>query len=232
LSSTLVEMLSSVAVGQSIHHSTCAVPPRAGRVPRKTRALGAFGKQERSALLRTRRSTGRRGLAMAAHASAAYNFGSASELDEVVYGCESPGNPQEGETSSAETVDEWMEFMKSKGIQRVVCLMADDELERFEVDLLATYKKSMTSVDRVDMKAPGAAQKLADLFGDALKSNEKVVTHCVGGSHRTGMALSTWLAKRHNLEPSVATDTMLAASAKQGANRAASGEKLAAFLAK
>ena len=82
------------------------------------------------------------------------------------------------------------------------------------------------------MPFTGAAQKLADLYGEALAANEKVATHCVGGSHRTGMALSSWLAKQHNLEPSAAVETMLAASAKQGADRAANGEKLAAFLAK
>ena len=45
--------------------------------------------------------------------------------------------------------------MKSKDIKRVVCLMDDEELKRFEVDLLATYSTEMTSVERVNMKAAG-----------------------------------------------------------------------------
>jgi len=159
-----------------------------------------------------------------------YNFSKASERDSIVHGCESPGNPQEGDISSAETVARWMNFMSGRGIKRVVCIMNDAELKRFEVDLLDEYAKQMTSVVKVDMGSPGAADKLAEAYEAAAQADEKVVTHCVGGMHRTGMALSSWVAKKYNLSPDEAVKEMLQTSLDSGCNRAATEKKLEKFL--
>lgn len=163
--------------------------------------------------------------------SMAHNFAPASTRDEIVHGCESPGAPGDGATSSAEVVSDWMEFMESKGIKRVVCLMNADELERFEVDLLETYASKMTDVTLVNMKAEGAADQLSNAYKDACSAQEKVVTHCVGGQMRTGFALGSWIAKEYELSADEAAGELLACSKKNDADRKCPVEKLEAFLA-
>ena len=52
-------------------------------------------------------------------------------------------------------MDAWLAFMASKGIKRVVCLMNEAELKRFDVDLLAAYNEQFTSVQTVAMGSEG-----------------------------------------------------------------------------
>lgn len=206
-----------------------------------TKAPSAYGRNihaQKRALLGKRLDTNASGAmrtvsrgSMLSITAMAHNFAPASTRDEIVHGCESPGSPGDGAKSSAETVNEWMEFMESQGIKRVVCLMSADELERFEVNLLETYASKMTDVTLVNMKSEGAADQLSKAYKEACSAQEKVVTHCVGGQMRTGIALGSWIAKEYNLSPEEATEELLACSKENDADRKCSGDKLEDFLA-
>jgi protein-tyrosine phosphatase len=90
--------------------------------------------------------------------------------------------------------------MKTKGIRRVCCLLTKAELERYQVDLLSTYRNEFGEdnvasarvkdghlIDRVSLK---------EVLGFLRESDEKkqpVVVHCAGGLGRTGHVLSAWL---------------------------------------
>jgi hypothetical protein len=66
------------------------------------------------------------------------NFAPASMRDEIVYGADRPGY-------ELEQVNEWIEFMLERGIRRVVCLLDDERLTKYD-DLLGAYRRRFTAV--------------------------------------------------------------------------------------
>ncbi|KXZ42296.1 hypothetical protein GPECTOR_165g156 [Gonium pectorale] len=165
-----------------------------------------------------------------------YNFGRASEYDELVYGSARPGavgqrcfNPEDKVTVAE--VDEWSDHLASHGIRRVVSLLTPSELATYDgPPLHQTLGRRFARAVNVDAKAPGAVETLLAELREAEAAGDKVVVHCWGGGGRTGVALAAWLVRRHGLEPEAAAAAVEKAAVAQGTSRRADVAQLRQFL--
>ena len=128
-----------------------------------------------------------------------YKFAAAMENEPIVFGASRPGyaNTQ---------VHHWVEFMKHQGIQRVCCLLPDNQLVRY-CDLLETYQQDfghhqvcwapIEDFQLSDLRT--LTTKILPFLAQADKQAEKVVVHCSGGIGRTGHVLAAWLVSGRGL---------------------------------
>jgi protein-tyrosine phosphatase len=150
-----------------------------------------------------------------------FRFGPASITETSVYGAQRPGYPAENVELTA--VEEWVSFMRSRKIKRVVCLLPEEQLEYYRdatPGLLNVYAETLGK--RNVLHSPIKDYRLCGL--DALVNQilpflrasdvagEKVVVHCSGGSGRTGHVLAAWLAFRRGCDPVQALDAVRQAS--------------------
>jgi protein-tyrosine phosphatase len=136
-------------------------------------------------------------------------FASASQDESIVFGAARPGYTDR-------QVEQWVEFMLDRDIQRVCCLLSKSQLNRY-ADLLNIYRHNF-GIDRVCW-APIDDFRLVDrqlllhhilpFLADADRLNEKVVIHCSGGVGRTGQVLSAWLVAGRGYSGKSAIDTVL-----------------------
>ena len=128
-----------------------------------------------------------------------YKFAAAWENEPIVFGASRPGyfNKQ---------ADDWVEFMKRQGIQRVCCLLSDNQLAHYS-DLLGTYQQEfgnhqvcwapIEDFHLSDLET--LTRKILPFLAEADKQAEKVVVHCSGGIGRTGHVLAAWLVSGREL---------------------------------
>jgi protein-tyrosine phosphatase len=135
------------------------------------------------------------------------NFGPAARGENTVYGNSRPGYNQESNIQETAIAD-WIADMQRQGIQRVCCLLDDEQLGYYETDLLAAYRQAF-GADNV-CHAPIPDYHLADpetltevilpFLRESEQKGQKVVVHCSGGMGRTGHVLAAWLVHRHGLD--------------------------------
>jgi len=143
-----------------------------------------------------------------------YKFAAAWENEPIVFGASRPGYFNN-------EVRDWVEFMKQQGIQRVCCLLPDNQLGHY-TNLLGTYQQEFGNYQVC--WAPIEDFHLSDLetlttkilpfLAEADKQSEKVVVHCSGGIGRTGHVLAAWLVSGRGLSNKAA----LAAVRRTGRN--------------
>lgn len=150
-----------------------------------------------------------------------YRFAPARTGEAVVYGAQRPGYPQE--TVYKTSIEEWIDFMKGKGIQRVCCLLPPpSQLSFYRVNLLGEYRNAFGCsnvrhipiedfclCDPTDLES-GVLPFLAESEAAGLP----VVAHCSGGSGRTGHVLAAWLVRHRGLT----VDAALSAVRDMGRN--------------
>ena len=138
-----------------------------------------------------------------------FHFGPARSGEQTAYGARTPD-------ASLNSILEWANFIRCRGVTRVCCLLDDEQLAGFPVNLEAEYKK-LFGAARILME-PVADHHLCS--GQALKGNilpflrtadtdgERAVIHCWGGNGRTGHVLAAWLVAARGLSPMAAIEAV------------------------
>jgi protein-tyrosine phosphatase len=129
-----------------------------------------------------------------------YGFGPAAKGEKLVFGSQRPGNP--GKFILKQVVDGWVAFMKGQSIQRIVCLLPEEELKYYPLEggLLSLYTQAFGQ-DNVlwaptpDRQLPSheALPHVLYFLNNAAERGEKAVVHCSAGQGRTGLVLAAWL---------------------------------------
>jgi len=128
-----------------------------------------------------------------------YNFGPAYEEEKVVFGAERPGF--DFHSVDSDEVSRWISFMKNNGIKRVCSLLPKEQLDFYEVDLLAEYRSEFGEENVCSVAIPDGYLcdgetlhgKILPFLRESDQRGEQVVVHCSGGSGRVGHILSAWL---------------------------------------
>jgi protein-tyrosine phosphatase len=138
-------------------------------------------------------------------------FASAAPEEEYVYGACAPG----WDRSAGETTEEWTAFMRDNGVERVCCLLSEQQLAEYD-DLLGEYEASF-GPDRVEhvpvpdhtlVSEEKLSEEIVPFLGSAVGASERVVVHCKAGIGRTGLALAGWLVYAYDYVPVEAITTV------------------------
>lgn len=143
-----------------------------------------------------------------------YRFAAASADELIVFGSARPGYTDR-------QVDRWIEFMIDRDIQRVCCLLTQQQLDRYD-DLLGSYQQAFGServcwapIEDFSLTTPELLiDRTLPFLAIADQEQEKVVVHCSGGIGRTGQVLAAWLVARRGFT----TECAIAAVQQTGRN--------------
>lgn len=126
-----------------------------------------------------------------------FNFGRAAPEEEYVYGACRPAHRR---WAPGTTVDDWLAFVRERGIERVCCLLGEEHLRRYD-DLLGRYGWAFGAEDVYH--APISDCGLVDeavfwtgilpFLRESVDVDRRAVVHCSAGSGRTGHVLVGWL---------------------------------------
>ena len=172
-----------------------------------------------------------------------YNFSKASSRDDIVYAACRPGHahPREGlivtprgPPTKVEPVAKWVDFMKDRGIKRVLCLLTRSELTFYSESLLAQYRKLFANDDVVetvsDIYSKDARKRILEALDSAARANEKIVIHCSAGQSRSGACCALWLHHRYKLPIDEAVDEVNSFASRANVYRQATGDALLKML--
>lgn len=128
-----------------------------------------------------------------------FSFAPASEDEQIVFGAQRPG--YNSRAVGLSDIQEWISFMKEQKIECVCCLLPQNQLEYYEVDLLDIYHKEFgrenvcwAPIEDFHLSEPNTLQKeILPFLGDSDAKGQRVIVHCSGGSGRTGHVLAAWL---------------------------------------
>lgn len=127
-----------------------------------------------------------------------YRFGPAYPQEKIVFGASRPGYP--ARQVSQHEVQVWLQFMQSKGISRLVCLLPESQLCYYAEELLGSYISAFgagnvlhSPIEDFHVATLGALQRIMAFLKDTETCDGKVVVHCSGGIGRTGHVLAAWL---------------------------------------
>lgn len=134
-----------------------------------------------------------------------FRFAAARPIEMVVYGAQRPG--YSSTSVGLCLVQDWIAFMRDKGIHRVCCLLPHEQLVYYTCDLLGEYRAAF-GADNVctaevrDYHLCGSEileSRILPFLVESDHSRKPVVVHCSGGSGRTGHVLAAWLVRRRGL---------------------------------
>ena len=104
-----------------------------------------------------------------------------------------------GRKDYSRSVDEDLKQLKTYGVNTIIPLITDDEFGHFGVsNLLEKYQEYEFNVHRLAImdqlvSSDDEMKDLVKYIDEAVKKNEKVLLHCVGGLGRSGLAAASYL---------------------------------------
>jgi len=127
------------------------------------------------------------------------NFAPATPDESAVFGACRPGYPSQNVDEN--TVSNWITELRSKGINRICCLLTAEQLAHYD-DLLPAYRTAFGEQAVCHAPVPDYDPVPTELMQDTIRPflseadtrDEQVVVHCSAGQGRTGQVLSLWLA--------------------------------------
>ena len=131
-----------------------------------------------------------------------FHFGPARSGEPTVYGARTPD-------PSLNSILEWANFIRSRGVTRVCCLLDDEQLAAFPVNLEAEYKRLFGATcvlmepiaDHHLCSRQALRGNILPFLSTADTGSERAVIHCWGGNGRTGHVLAAWLVAARGLSP-------------------------------
>jgi protein tyrosine phosphatase (PTP) superfamily phosphohydrolase (DUF442 family) len=157
--------------------------------------------------------------------NAQHNFGAISHREDTLFTAERPGHPGTGGVST-EIVEDWIQFIISKGIRHVLIIMEDDEFGVYEIDLKAFYENNGLTVHHIPYSSCDSYGNIMALIQDLDTQGEKVVSHCTGGKGRCGRVACAWLCKKWSLSPLEASQEFIDQAVENGLYRLGDVQKL------
>jgi protein-tyrosine phosphatase len=143
----------------------------------------------------------------------AHRLAPAAPDEQTVYGSCSPGWHSAGEHTVC--VHQWIEDVRSAGIERVCCLLPGSQLDAEGANL--TLYREAFGRKRV-LHAPVPDHHLVDeavltaeilpFLDSASAAGESVVVHCLAVIGRTGQVLAAWLVYDREYHPKQAIETV------------------------
>mmetsp|Transcript_86390 Transcript_86390/g.241777 ORF Transcript_86390/g.241777 Transcript_86390/m.241777 type:complete len:190 (-) Transcript_86390:139-708(-) len=161
--------------------------------------------------------------------NARHNFGPVSCREETLYTAERPGHPGKDGVPT-EIVNDWIQFVLSKGIRNVLIIMEDDEFGVYEVDLKQFYEEAGLTVYHIPFSSQNSYEKTMELIQHLDSKGEKVVSHCTGGKGRCGRVACAWLCKKWHLSPLEASQEFIDQAVERGLYRLGDVAKLKAWI--
>lgn len=133
-----------------------------------------------------------------------YNFSRVSGRDAQAFGSARPGFPSK--KVAADQTSSWIDFMKSKGVKRVLSLLGDDEVEEYypeqNIDKVMSEAYGEENYTRTSVFASNSRSVMSDALAKAKASGDSIVMHCSGGEGRAALAMGLWLVDSYGLAPS------------------------------
>ncbi|PXF44081.1 hypothetical protein BWQ96_06162 [Gracilariopsis chorda] len=160
-----------------------------------------------------------------------FNFSPVSWRDRIGFGSGRPGFPSK--EVSRDSLKPWIEFMRNKGILRVLSFLGDDEKDYYKCDIDQEMINAFGEgkYTRTSVFAPNSKQVILNAIDAAHKAAEPIVMHCSGGEGRTSIGMCMWLVHVHKLSPEEAAEELKKETeALTGIVRRISAEKVAYLI--
>jgi protein-tyrosine phosphatase len=138
-----------------------------------------------------------------------HRFGPAGPNEDTIFGACRPGYPDRN--PSSEAIDLWLDYLLENDVSRICCLLTDDELEMYAVDLAAQYRAAFDEVCRVPVEDYSRIEddqlgrEVLPFLRAADIAEDRTVVHCSAGLGRTGHVLALWLryGRLYDLEDAI-----------------------------
>lgn len=143
----------------------------------------------------------------------AHRFAPAAPDEEHVFGACSPGWHSAADTATA--VEDWISFVRNRGIERVCCLLAGrpsagecPTVDRYRREFGRENVLHAPAADGRLLPAETLRDDVVPFLAESRDRDEPVVVHCLSGIGRTGQVLAAYLVAERGYEPRDAVSTV------------------------